>query len=126
MKSCRLPCLVLALLLGACLGNSAWLSARCGQWREGLDHIDRCARAEDWEEAAGALEDLYGDWLQVQTWLHITMKHEELDEAEALFCRALVLAEEEDSVEFRAHVAELTAALQVLCEMQQTRVENVL
>ena len=34
--------------------------------------------------------------------------------------------EEEDSVEFRAHVAELTAALQVLCEMQQTRVENVL
>lgn len=126
MKSCRLPCLVLALLLGACLGNSAWLSARCGQWREGLDHIDRCARAEDWEEAAGALEDLYGDWLQVQTWLHITMKHEELDAAEVLFRRAMVLAEEEDNVEFRAHIADLRSQLTLLEELEQLRLENVL
>ena len=54
------------------------------------------------------------------------MEHDELDEAEALFCRALVLAEEEDSVEFRAHIADLLSQLQLLAEMERVRVENVL
>ena len=39
---------------------------------------------------------------------------------------SMVLAEEEDNVEFRAHIADLRSQLQLLSEMEQLRVENVL
>lgn len=126
MKSYAIPGLILALLLALCLCSSVWLTRRCDSWTDQLQQIDRCARADDWEEAEALLETLYGDWLQVQLWLHVTMEHEELDAAEALFCRARVLAEEEDSVEFRAHIADLLSQLQLLAELEQIRLENVL
>ena len=126
MKLYGIPALVLGLLLALCLGNSAWLSHRCEGWQAQLDRTDTLVRQESWEAAERSMEALYGDWQSVQTWLHITIDHEELDEAEALFCRALVLAEEEDSVEFRAHIADLHSQLQLLAEMEQVRLENVL
>ena len=126
MKSYLYPALLLTLLLAACLGNSFWLSQRCSDWNEALESIDRCAVADDWEEAELQLEALYSDWLRVQTWLHITIEHEALDEAQALFCRSKVLAEEEDSVEFRAHIAELHSQLILLCELEQVSINNIL
>ena len=126
MRSFVIPGAVLALLLGVCLLSGAWLTRQCDGWTAQLQEIDRCARADEWDAAEARLEALYGDWLQVQTWLHITMEHDELDEAEALFCRSLVLAEEEDSVEFRAHVADLRSQLMLLAEMEQPRAENIL
>ena len=126
MKSFVIPGAVLAFLLGVCLFSSAWLTARCEDWTAELAHIDALAQEGSWDAAEAQLETLYEKWQQVQVWLHIIMEHEVLNNAEGLFCRAAVLAEEEDSVEFRAHIADLTAALQVLCEMQQIRVENVL
>ena len=126
MKSFVIPAAVLAALLALSLWNGQWLTARCESWTAALTAIDNCAEEDAWETAEAQLDTLYENWQQVQTWLHITMEHEALNEAEALFCRAAVLAEEEDSVEFRAHIAELTSALQVLREMQQVRLENVL
>lgn len=126
MRSFLIPAAVLAALLALCLWNGRWLTVRCEKWTAELEAIDDRAEEDAWEAAETQLQALYEDWQQVQTWLHITVEHEVINEAEGLFRRAAVLAEEEDSVEFRAHVAELTAALQVLCEMQQTRVENVL
>ena len=126
MKSFVISCAVLASLLALSLWNGRWLTQRCEDWTAALAAIDDRAEEEAWETAEAQLQALYEDWQQVQTWLHITVEHEALNEAEALFCRAAVLAEEEDSVEFRAHIAELTTALQVLGEMQQVRVENVL
>lgn len=126
MKSYGIPCLILALLLALCLFSGTWLTRQCDGWTAQLQEIDRCARADEWDAAEARLEALYGDWLQVQTWLHIIMEHEELDEAEALFCRSLVLVEEEDSVEFRSHIADLLSQLQLLAELEQVRLENVL
>ena len=126
MKSFVIPVAVLTALLALSLWNGRWLTARCEDWTAQLDAIDDCAAEDSWEAAAEQLEALYGDWQQVQTWLHITTEHDVLGEAETLFCRAAVLAEEEDSVEFRAHIADLAAALQLLCEMEQVRVGNVL
>ena len=126
MRSFVIPGAVLALLLGICLLSGAWLTARCEDWTAELADIDALAQEESWDAAEAQLETLYEKWQQVQIWLHITMEHEALNNAEALFCRAAVLAEEEDSVEFRAHIADLRSALQVLCETQQLRMENVL
>ena len=126
MKSFVIPCAVLASLLVLSLWNGKWLTQHCENWTAQLHAIDERAAEDNWEAAAEQLDALYRNWQQVQTWLHITMEHDALNEAESLFCRAAVLAEEEDSVEFRAHIAELCSALQLLSEMEQLRVENVL
>lgn len=126
MKELRLPCLVLAAVLALSLMNSAWLTRRCSQWTETLDAIDRCARTEAWDEARAGLEELYSQWQRVQTWLHITIEHKELDAAEALFACCRALAQEEDNVEFRAHLAELRSQLLLLDEMQRLSWGNVL
>lgn len=126
MKSFVIPAAVLAVLLGLSLWNGWWLSQRCSDWDAELAAIDALAVQEAWNAAEARLEALYGDWRRQGLWLHVTMEHDALNEAEGLFCRALVLAEEEDSVEFRAHIAELRSALQLLAEMEQVRVENIL
>ena len=126
MKSFAIPAAVLAALLGLCLWNGWWLTQRCGEWDAELSAIDKLVLQEEWEAAEARLEGLYGHWQRRGLWLHITMEHDALNEAEGLFRRALVLAEEEDSVEFRAHIADLRSALQLLCEMEQVRAENIL
>ena len=126
MRSFVIPGAVLALLLGVCLLSGAWLTARCTDWTAALADIDALAQNDDWETAENRLETLYEQWQQVQIWLHITLEHEALNNAEALFCRAAVLADEEDSVEFRAHLADLRSQLQLLAEMERVSVKNVL
>ena len=126
MKSFAIPTAVLVLLLALCLWNGHLLTQRCEEWTAQLQVIDDLAQHDQWDTAQAQLEQLYADWQQAQTWLHITVEHDVPGEAEGLFRRALVLAEEEDSVEFRAVLAELLSQLQLLCEMEQVRVENVL
>ena len=126
MKYFALPCAVLAVILALCVGNAIWQNEKCQSWTGQLSTIDALAADDQWDNAAQALSALYKDWQSAQTWLHITVEHEELDDAETLFCCSMVLAEEQDSVEFRAHLADLRSQLQLLAEMERVSVKNVL
>ena len=126
MKYFALPCAVLAVILALCVGNAVWQNEKCQSWTGQLSTIDALAADDQWDDTEQALSALYADWQEAQTWLHITVEHDELNDAETLFCSCMVLAEEQDSVEFRAYIAELSSALQLLREMAQLRIENVL
>ena len=126
MKYFALPCAVLAVILALCVGNAIWQNEKCQSWTGQLSTIDALAADDQWDDAAQALSALYADWQDAQTWLHITVEHDELDDAETLFCCSMVLAEEQDSVEFRAHLADLRSQLQLLAEMERVSVKNVL
>lgn len=126
MKVLRIPCFVLLFLLAASLINSVCLSRRCDGWLAALDSVDAAAQQESWDGVRQQLDTLYQEWDGVQTWLHVIITHEELDTAQSLFDTTLVLGEEEDSVEFRAHLAELRSQLQLLTEMERISIKNVL
>ena len=126
MKVLRIPCFLLLLLLVLALGNSVWLSRRCDGWLGALDEVDAAAQQENWDGARQQMAALYDEWAAVQTWLHVIVAHEALNTAQSLFCTVLVLGEEEDNVEFRAHVAELRSQLQLLAEMERISIKNVL
>ena len=126
MKIFRIPCLVLAALFLLALGNGIWLDRRCQDWTDELDAIDQSVLQDDWNGAQQQLLILYEDWQTVQLWLHITIDHQEINDAEGLFCRSIVLCQERDSVEFRAHIADLHAQLQLLYEMELVSIKNIL
>ena len=126
MKPPLIPCFLLVGMLALCLANSAQLTRRCSDWDRQLEDIDARCVAEDWSAARRQLDTLYGDWQAAQGWLHMVLDHDQLNAAQALFRRATVLAQEEDSVEFRAHVADLRSQLMLLAEMEQPRPENIL
>ncbi len=126
MKIFRIPCFVLAVLFLFALGNGIWLDRRCQGWTDELDAIDQSVLQDDWDGAQQQLLILYGDWQTVQLWLHITIDHQEINDAEGLFCRSIVLCQEQDSVEFRAHIADLRAQLQLLYEMERVSIKNIL
>ena len=126
MKIFRIPCFVLAVLFLFALGNGIWLDRHCQGWTDELDAIDQSVLQDDWDGAQQQLYALYEDWQSAQLWLHITADHEEINAAEGLFCRSLVLSQEADSVEFRAHIAELRSQLQLLYEMERLSIKNIL
>ena len=126
MKYLALPCAVLVVIVSLCVGNAVWQNSKCQEWTRDLAAIDTLAANGQWDNAAQALSALYEDWQAAHTWMHITTEHDELNEAESLFCRSLVLSELRDTEDFRVHIAELSSAIQLLREMSQLRIENVL
>ena len=52
MKALRAAILVLVLLMAASLVNSAYLTARCGDWTAQLDTVTAAASGGDWDTAA--------------------------------------------------------------------------
>lgn len=126
MKVFRIPLFVLLLLLTFTLCNSAAVSRRCQDWTLQLHSIDRNAATQHWDEAADGLDTLYESWSECQTWFHTVIEHKEIDAAEALLQRCLVLCEEEDNVEFRATLADLRSQFSLLDEMERISIKNIL
>lgn len=126
MKSFLPPVLLLALLLGASTLNCQTMESDTARWRGQLQQVQLLADAENWPAARSALSDSYADWSGRQTYLHIVAQHDAVDGAEAMYRRACAFAEEEESSEFRAEIADLTDQLRLLAEMEQFSVRNVL
>ena len=114
------------LLLTFTLFNSTAVSKRCRDWTMQLDIIDQKADTQQWSDAGTDLENLYQNWTSCQTWFHIVIEHEEIDAAEALLQRCLVLCEEKDDVEFRATLADLRSQFSLLDEMERVSIKNIM
>lgn len=126
MKVFRIPFFVLLLLLIFTLCNSAAVSRRCQDWTMQIRTIDRKADMQRWDEASKDLDTLYESWSECQTWFHTVIEHKEIDTAEALLQRCIVLCEEEDNVEFRATLADLRSQFSLLDEMERISIKNIL
>lgn len=126
MRALRLPCIALAALLALALVNSLLLSRWCARWGDLLDAADACVQAEDWAGADAALENLRRDWDARQTWLHIVIEHGEINEAESLLRRCLVLCTAQERTYLRADLAALRSQMVLLNEMERVSVKNIL
>lgn len=121
-----LPAAVLAAILAFCVWNSAAMAGHTLRWQEELDAAERLADTADWPGAVRALEAAYADWSEEQTYLHCVTGHDAVDDAEAMYRRALAFAESEEDSEFRAETADLRAQLRLLSEMEEFSLRNIL
>ena len=125
-KSLAVPLAVLGVILAFALWNSRCVTAETDHCREQLRQADILAQAGEWERAAAALSDSYGDWSARQTYLHIVAEHDAIDGAESMYRRAMAFAATEELSEFRAELADLRDQLRLLAEMEEFSIGNVL
>ena len=126
MKRCLPPLAVLAAILVLSLWNGRVMERRTSRWQAQLQQVRELAVAERWQAAEAALTDSYSDWSRSQTYLHIVTEHDAVDDAEAMYRRAMAFAEEQESSEFRAELADLQDQLRLLAEMERFSLKNVL
>ena len=125
-KSLAVPLAVLGVILAFALWNSRCVTAETDHWREQLRQADILAQAGEWERAAAALSDSYGDWSARQTYLHIVAEHDAIDGAESMYRRAMAFAATEELSEFRAELADLRDQLRLLAEREEFSIGTVL
>ena len=124
-KSLAVPLAVLGVILAFALWNSRCVTAETDHWREQLRQAELLAQAGEWERAAVALSDSYGDWAARQTYLHIVAEHDAIDGAESMYRRAMAFAATEELSEFRAELADLRDQLRLLADMEKFSIGNV-
>ena len=127
MKRDMLPPLtVLAVILAFSLWNSAAITNHTQRWRDQLQQVEELATSENWQAAGSALSESYMDWSGRQVYLRIVSEHDAVDDAEAMYRRAMAFAIEQESSEFRAELADLQDQLRLLAEMERFSLKNVL
>lgn len=127
MKKDMLPPVgVLAVILAFALWNSAVITGHTQRWRDQLQQAEALALDENWQAAGDALAKSYEDWSERQVFLHIVSEHEAVDDAEAMYRRAMAFAAEQESSEFRAELADLQDQLRLLAEMERFSLKNIL
>ena len=73
-----------------------------------------------------ALWESYDDWSRSQTYLHIVSHHDAVDDAEAMYRRAIAFGETEELSEFHAELSDLRDQLRLIAEMEALNIRNVL
>ena len=127
MKKDMLPPVgVLAVILAFALWNSAVITGHTQCWRDQLQQAEALAQNENWQAAGDALAKSYEYWSERLVFLHIVSEHEAVDDAEAMYRRAMAFAAEQESSEFRAELADLQDQLRLLAEMERFSLKNVL
>jgi hypothetical protein len=126
MKSFLPSILLLAGLLLLSLLNCSAIIRNTDRWSCEVDAAARLAEKGDWDEAKATLQNGYRDWSSRQTYLHIVVRHEDVDDAEAMYRRAAAFAATQELSEFQAELADLRDQLRLLAEMERVSIKNIL
>lgn len=120
------PLAILAGVLAFALWCGTSTQSDVHRWQDQLEQAETLSLQEDWAGAAETLSAGYRDWLTRQFRLHIIQQHDLLNDAEAMYLRALAFASAEEESEFRAELADLRTQLCILEEMERFDLKNIL
>ena len=126
MKALRVAIITLVLLMAAGLANSAYLTARCGDWTARLNAVTSAADGGDWDGARREMSALQADWQDKQSYLHITLQHEEINETDTLLHQCALYVKEQDSDALSDAAVQLALAFDRLAELERLSIKNVL
>lgn len=126
MKALRIAIATLVLLMAAGLANSAYLTARCHDWTARLDAVTAAAENDNWDAAAGEMAALRSDWQRKQSYLHITLQHGEINEADTLLHQCALYVDSRDNDSLADAAVQLTLQFDRLAELEQLSIKNVL
>ena len=125
-KALLAPAATLVLLLSLSLLNGATIQKETARWSSQLQQAVHFIQSENWNAIETAIQTSYEDWRVKQTYLHIVLEHEAIDNAEAMYQRAFAFTSAKDSQELQAELADLLHQLTLLSEMERLSIKNIL
>ena len=125
-KGYLIPAITLTCILTGTLWISSAVSSLTERWQTQLQAIDLLACQSDWTGAAAALSDSYADWKSHQTWMRIITQHDRINEAEAMYHRAMAFALTQEFSEFRTEIFDLQTQFRLLAETERFSTPNIL
>ena len=120
------PLAILAGLLAFCIWDASQMRQETLRWRDQLQQADQLAAAENWPAALAALEDSYQDWSTRRLYLHTVAPRDAVDDAEAMYLRAIAFAKTTEITEFRAELSDLRDQLRILEDLESCRLRSIL
>lgn len=126
MRGYRLPAGVFAALLVCSIWNARIISGHSRRLLVQLDRAEQYAHAQEWQQAADAMEAGYRDWRARRTYLHIVSRHDASNGADTLYRHCVLYAHAGDALNFLAELQTLREQIETLSEMEQFSVGNIL
>lgn len=125
MKRIAAACVIFVLLIAGCGGAYRLIDRTTARL---ADEVTRAhdALGGDAGSAAQMLETSYGSWRRAHELLSALVRHDEIDEIENLYLRALQCAEDGAVEEGRMQTRELAGMLRHLAEMERPTGGNIL
>ena len=117
---------LLLLIAGATLGNTAFLKTRTQALEELLTTAQAAVGRQDWREAEDLTKQALDQWRQLEFYLHVTLRHDDIDQILASIQEVRqYLTCPEDTAEYAAANARLLTQLELLCEAECLTLHNI-
>ena len=126
MKALWIPCIILVTLLFVLYANSLYLHRLIAPLQENLEEAALCVAVGDWENAAEMTSAVYSTWHDHAAYLHVTLRHSDIDSIYVLLEETLAYLNTEKIGEYAAANATLISQLGLLYEMEQLSLQNIL
>ena len=126
MKSFWIPCLVLLSLFLLLSTNTIYLGSFIAPLQEQLEEAGDLVKNGNWEKALALTRDIHERWHNHSTYLHITLRHADLDSIYVLLEEVLAYLENQKIGEYSAVNATLISQLGLLYGMEELTLQNVL
>ena len=125
-KGYLIPIAILAVILGFALWNGITIQKNTARWSSQLQQAVQMISTENWDSINCTLQNSYNDWQNRQTYLHIVLEHDAINDADAMYRRALAFTKAQEPKELRAELADLQDQLKQITEMEQLSLKNIL
>lgn len=125
-KDYLIPIAILAVIFGFALWNGISIQKNTARWSSQLQQAVQMISTENWDSINCTLQNSYNDWQNRQTYLHIVLEHDAINDADAMYRRALAFTKAQEPKELRAELADLQDQLTLLTEMERLSLKNIL
>lgn len=125
MRRLWIAILMLASIVLLCVFGYSWLSSTTQQISNHIAQADTLLLVENPHAAREELHEAYRMWRAKQAMLGSIVRHDELDDIENLFQRAMQSMDDAQICEYRLQARELRGLLAHLPEMEQPIVQNI-
>ncbi len=127
MKRLWITAAILAVLCAATILNVTHITRLADQISGDLTQAQQSARSGDWDRAAQLTAQAEQDFQSQAFYLHITLRHSDIDAVEIAFQEVKeLIAHRERLGEYAAANARLIAQLELLAESEDLTLRNIL
>ncbi len=106
--------------------NGQYLDRFLSPLEDQLLAAEEAANAEDWDAASAMTQEVKDAWFQKHSYLHITLRHLEIDQTQTSLEQVLSYLEHQSLENYAAANAALIRQLELIRKMESLNIENLL